>query len=259
MAQAILRKEGRYEAILYLNGTYKSFYGKSASEAEMKLKLFKERQISNHSGFDMTLKQMCSEWLTMTRSRHKVSTEANYMMKFIKHIFPALGNKLFTDVSIDDIHKLIVSLSGYSSSYVHDILVLLKSVFIYANKTYSIKNIFDQVTIPPKKKKEFTIYSQDERDTLIRFLKENLSLTALAIFLAIFMGLRIGEICGLMWKDVDFNKKTIFVKRTIQRISCHDGPKKTKVIIGPPKSAKSLRSIPIPGKHKLLILAIAVF
>ena len=40
----------------------------------------------------------------------------------------------------------------------------------------------------------------------------------LAILLCLFTGLRIGELCGLQWSDIDFENGTLSVKRTVQRV-----------------------------------------
>lgn len=60
------------------------------------------------------------------------------------------------------------------------------------------------------------------------------------------MGLRIGELCGLKWDDVDFQHKILHISRTVQRITSANGNRKTKVIISTPKSATSFRDIAIP-------------
>lgn len=61
------------------------------------------------------------------------------------------------------------------------------------------------------------------------------------------MGLRIGELCGLTWADVDLDNKVLYVRRTVQRISSGGiGNKKTKIVISTPKSDSSFRMIAIP-------------
>jgi signal transduction histidine kinase len=60
------------------------------------------------------------------------------------------------------------------------------------------------------------------------------------------MGLRIGEVCALQWKDIDLEKRTLTVSKTIQRVQSRTGVKHTKLIITEPKSESSKRTIPIP-------------
>ena len=56
--------------------------------------------------------------------------------------------------------------------------------------------------------------------------------------------MRIGEVCGLKWEDIDFENKTITVKRTVNRI--YDAEtKKSKINISTPKTENSERRIPL--------------
>jgi len=59
-------------------------------------------------------------------------------------------------------------------------------------------------------------------------------------------GLRIGEICGLKWEDIDTDKGTIAICRTIERIYVVEGEKRhTELIINTPKTPNSSREIPM--------------
>ena len=55
--------------------------------------------------------------------------------------------------------------------------------------------------------------------------------------------MRIGEVCGLTWNDIDFNKNCIYVRRIVERIKLDDG--KSKAIILEPKTKSSKRKIPM--------------
>lgn len=50
-----------------------------------------------------------------------------------------------------------------------------------------------------------------------------------------------GELLGLQWRDIDFEKKTIRITRTVARIS-------GKILEQPPKTAKARRSVPVDDK-----------
>ena len=59
-------------------------------------------------------------------------------------------------------------------------------------------------------------------------------------------GLRIGEICGLKWSDIDVCNETITVRRTIERIYIIEGDcKHTELVINTPKTKNSCREIPM--------------
>lgn len=60
-------------------------------------------------------------------------------------------------------------------------------------------------------------------------------------------GMRIGEICTLKWKNVDLEKRILYVKATLQRIYDREN-RTTKVIIDTPKTQSSVRNIPISNK-----------
>lgn len=68
----------------------------------------------------------------------------------------------------------------------------------------------------------------------------------LGIYICLCAGLRIGEVCALVWDDIDVEAGVIHVSKTIQRIYVIDeGVKHTEVIIDTPKSRNSVRMIPI--------------
>ena len=69
----------------------------------------------------------------------------------------------------------------------------------------------------------------------------------LGILFALFSGVRIGELCGIRWEDINFQLQTVTIKRTIERIANTDkaAQAKTKVIINTPKTESSYRVIPL--------------
>lgn len=137
--------------------------------------------------------------------------------------------------------------NGLSARYVADIMVLLKTVFKYAQREYNIANPFYNIVMPKCSKSEVRLLTDNEQKELRGYLNEHNNSITLGITLALAMGLRVGEVCGLMWSDIDFKKRILTVNRAVQRVSIHDGYCKTKVIVSPPKSQTSAREIPIPA------------
>lgn len=72
-----------------------------------------------------------------------------------------------------------------------------------------------------------------------------LTLPNLCILLSLYTGLRVGEICGLQWQDINFKQSSISVTKTVERISLGNG--KTKIVINPPKTKSSIRKVYMPS------------
>ena len=70
----------------------------------------------------------------------------------------------------------------------------------------------------------------------------------LGILISLYTGLRIGEICALIWENINMKEHTIFVCQTMQRLQVQNGKnkKRTCISISSPKSACSIRTIPLP-------------
>ena len=248
-----LRRDGRWESRLSLgsiNGKRqsRSFYGRTREEAERKLI---SAVLGNASVVEteMTVGELCSEWLSVSSHRVKLSTLANYRMKIEKHIIPVFGDMMCCDVTSKMAYSFMQDKlgNGLSARYVADIIVLMKTVFKYAQREYNIANPFYNIVIPKCSKPEVRLLTDTEQKKLRGYLNEHNNSITLGITLALAMGLRVGEVCGLMWSDIDLKKRILTVNRTVQRVSVHDGDSKTKVIVSPPKSQTSAREIPIPA------------
>ncbi len=118
-----------------------------------------------------------------------------------------------------------------------------------------MENIPLKYKIPFKiNKKKIEIFNLMEQRILFEYLYKNISCKNIGIILSMTMGLRIGEVCGLKWKDIDFYENTLTVSRTVQRIYINNGNfKESKIIISVPKSEKSIRILPL-GKELMKIL-----
>ena len=191
---------------------------------------------------------MYREWLNAVVNRVKESTLANYQNKFEKHILPEFGDIPCADLTAGRINAFINKklADGLSASYVRDIFTVFKTMLKYAQEEYGFRLSLKNVVLPKAERKQVEKISDTEQKKLVSYLKANMSLTAFGILLSLFMGLRIGELCGLKWEDVDFQHKVLRIRRTVQRITSANGNRKTKIVISAPKSATSFREIAIP-------------
>lgn len=249
-----LRKDGRYMGKFIIgrdnNGKtqYQYVYGTTYEEAESKVLIGRTVASFYLSCRCVTVGKIYSEWLNAVESRVKESSLANYKAKFEKHILPAFKNIPCATLSAGRINEFINQKlgEGLSASYVRDIIIVFKTMLRYAQEEYGFTLPLKNVTLPKVEKKQITRISITEQKRLINYLKDNMSLTTFGILLSLCMGLRIGELCGLKWEDVDFQYKILHIRRTVQRINSENGKSKTKIVISPPKSASSFRDIAIP-------------
>ena len=78
------------------------------------------------------------------------------------------------------------------------------------------------------------------------YVQSHFTFMNLGIYICLCAGLRIGEVCALVWDDIDVETGIINISKTIQRIYVIEGAEKhTEVIIDTPKSKNSIRVIPI--------------
>lgn len=249
-----LRKDGRYMGKFIIGyddsgkAQYQYVYGKTYDEAKSKVLIGREVALRYLSGKCITVGKIYEEWLNAVVNRVKESSLANYKAKFEKHILPEFADIPCADLSAGRINAFINKklAEGLSASYVRDIFTVFKSMLKYAQEEYYFNLSLKNVVLPKVEKKQTEKISDTEQKRLVSYLRENMDLTAFGILLSLFMGLRIGELCGLKWEDVDFHKKILHIRRTIQRISTPNGSRKTKVIISTPKSESSFRNVAIP-------------
>ena len=249
-----IRKDGRFMGKFRVGydesgkAQYQYVYGRTYEEAESKVMIGREVTSCFLSGRYITVGKAYEEWLNAVVNRVKESSFANYKAKFEKHILPVFDEMPCADLSAGRINEFINKklAGGLSASYVRDIITVFKSMLRYAQEEYGFKLSLKNVVLPKNEKKQIERISDVQQKRLVAYLKGNMSLTAFGILLSLGMGLRIGELCGLKWEDVDFQHKILHIRRTVQRITSANGNRKTKIVISSPKSATSFRDIAIP-------------
>lgn len=253
-ANITLRKDGRYVGKFITDydssgkAHYQYVYGKTYDEAENKLLIGREIVTRFLSGRYITVGKVYTEWLNAVINRVKESTLSNYKVKFEKHILPEFGDVPCADLNASRINTFINQklTEGLSASYIRDIFTVFKMMLKYAQEEYDFRLSLKNVVLPKPERNQVEKISDAQQKMLVSYLKANMSLTSFGIMLSLFMGLRIGELCGLKWEDVDFQNKILHIRRTVQRISSINGNRKTKIVISSPKSATSFRDIVIP-------------
>ncbi|MBR7039879.1 MAG: site-specific integrase [Oscillospiraceae bacterium] len=248
-----LRKDGRYEARVP-NGKradgkrmFKYVFARTKEQCIERVRaIHQQARLQGHCA--LTFAELYSEWHHSILHRVKESTAANYAMKSEKHILPALGDKVVSNVTAEHIYDFIESKQkeGFSPRYIADIVILIKSVFKYAVRTYQIYDPVAGIVLPKKRPPVIQLLDEVEQKSLQQYIGGNQNRSTLGTALSMTTGIRIGELCALQWRDIDLKKRILTVTKTIQRIQCPSASGRTKVVITDPKSISSRRQIPIP-------------
>jgi len=244
------RKDGRFEG-RYANGydasgktKYRSVFGKNYAEVKEKLEraktsvpLQRDSPVANRS----TIIEAVAVHLDTSRLRLKPSTLGVYRRYLDCHISPHFGNMLCDaltgEISQGFVNKLIEN--GLSVTTVQSVFNLMTSAVEAASgSVFTVK-------FPKQTKKPVEYLSVDEQKRLEQAAKERGTTDYIAVMLCLYTGIRIGEVSGLRWSDINFECRTFYINRTMQRIRS-EGNHKTELAFLAPKSTTSMREIPLP-------------
>lgn len=197
-----------------------------------------------------TYNDVLYEWLENKKDNVKESTYLKYLILIDTYISNLLGNIQFNKLKNDDIKCFFENetICYLSDSFKNNIFIILNASINYGiNKKYRKSFIIEKIQFK-KAKNEVTYFTKKEEELLVNYLIDNINLRNLSILLALFSGLRIGEICALRWTDIDFINNTLTINKTAQRIKDIDetSNSKTKLIVDKPKTTSSIRIVPIP-------------
>lgn len=249
------RKDGRWEGRISKGKNkdgkrkYQYIFEKTKEKVINRIQAIrKENSEINSSKCKLLFSDVYTGWFDTIKHNIKESTASNYQMKAEKHILPYFGDIAVNSITQELIYNFVSDKrrNNLSERYISDIIILIKTIFKYAVKTYHIENPFAEITLQKKKKTEITLLDDIEQEKLKEHIRNKRNRSTLGVAIAISTGLRIGEICPLQWKDIDLQKRILTVSKTMQRIQCKNSKSKTKLIITDPKSESSCRQIPIP-------------
>lgn len=253
------RKDGRWEvratgSIDYATGKSKriSRYAKTKSEAvkilhELEYQIHHMKQIDPTS---TTLVEWLSYWLeTYKMNSLKQSTYVSYRGYIEKHVATAFPFMKLKDLTARDLqefynYKIANGLSPKTILNIHRCLhEALKQAVL---EHYLIFNPSDAVVLPKHEKPEIQILTREEQARLIQTSYQ--FRYGIFVRLTLTTGLRLGEILGLTWENIDLRSGTLFVRQTLNRLEKIDYNgigTKTEIVFQAPKTKNSIRSIPL--------------
>ncbi|HFJ5716000.1 TPA: tyrosine-type recombinase/integrase [Enterococcus faecium] len=206
-------------------------------------------------GTDTRVKQYLDFWMEeYVKLNLKYNTYENYRFTIKNHINGYLGKKKLTDLSPALLQNFINAefKKGYSKKTMTITHSVLKNALNMAVYPWGLikQNPMLYVKIPkyearPTTKKDLKIISLEDFDHMLEITPEGHPFY-IPLNIGFYTGMRVGEVCGLTWDDVDFSNGTITVEKQMVK---NDGA----WVYGTPKTSSSNRTIFI-GQTLLAIL-----
>lgn len=223
------RADGTWEARITIGvnpGTRKplrkSIYGKTQKEVRQKMQkaLVEVDEGTYTAPAKITVKQWLETWLTEYTGDVKDSTRTSYRQHMNNHIIPALGALKLSEVTpaicqkfYNDLTRREKPLSPKTVKNVHGVLhhALKQAVRL----GYMRMNPTEACTLPRIEKARIEPLDAPEIRRLLNVLEEDVYSDVLRVDL--FTGMREGEILGLQWSCVDFDRGTITIEKQLSR------------------------------------------
>lgn len=214
------RADGSWEARCTINGVRRSFYGQKQSDVLKEMRAA-QKSADDGSYFNpttLTVGQWLNTWLQEYVTNAKVNTYRTYADAIKLHLLPALGKIKLRDLDTTRIQKLYNELSrvqGFKPETIRHIHSVLRTALNKAVKLrYLCTNPCTACTPPQKQKAEIKPLSEVDIKTFLAEIQKDERYTKL-LTVALFTGMRKGELCGLPWDAVDFRKGTITIKQQL--------------------------------------------
>ena len=173
--------------------------------------------------------QYANEYLTeVAPTILKAGTLSNYK-NYSKRVFKSIGHLRLDKLCTRDIQKIVNDMNNgerfdkykkgkLSAKTIKNHIAFISSIYEYAIKQQVISyNPCRAVTLPKEREQELEIYSVEDTQHILSLLyKEDMKYFHYTVYfmLAVYTGFRRGELLGLEWSDIDFDRQIISINRT---------------------------------------------
>lgn len=204
---------------------------------------------------DMTLKAWLEYWFEVYAKRTvKQSTAVSYHGYICGHIAPQIGMYKLSELNTDIFQRFFNMQSdsgslrggGLSPKTLSNISRMIHKSMQKALELELInKNYVEFIELPKQEAPEMRVLTVYEQKLLMNELSRSKEKLAFGVYLSLALGIRLGEVLGLRWSDIDTKNGIVHIRRTVNRLPTLDSSAKTELVVGTPKSKKSVRDIPI--------------
>ncbi len=179
-------------------------------------------------------------FLKTSKIKNKESTYSNYYYVINSKVLPYFKDYKIKSITNDTIINYTNTLISkkLSSKTIKDTLTILYGILKKYNKKI-------ERTYPRINKNEIKVLENNDQILLESYIVNNLNNITFLIYLSLYTGLRIGEVCALKWSNIDLDEGKVTINSTITRVLSNNKKNKTKIIITDAKTINSVREIPL--------------
>ena len=194
------------------------------------------------SDLDMNFEDFVRIYLEDAEHRTREHTMISKRYIINKKILPYFGKKKVCEIRVSDVRTWQNHLlkEGFKATYLRSINSQLSAIFNHAVKYYNLREnpCAKAGSIGKNKADEMSFWTKEEFQRFAdRIMDKQASYTA---FMTLYWtGIRVGELLALTPADIDFEKHTLSITKSYQRLNKKD-------VITKPKTPKSIRTISIP-------------
>jgi len=229
-------------------GNRKTIYDKNLRELKNKLNtgVYEDKKQINIVDEKTTLDEWYKKWIDIHKYNViRINTKCHYDSVYRKHISPTLGSIPISQITQLQIKGVIKKLhkANYGYETQNRVRIMLLDMFDKAMiDNFVLRNPCKGLRIQKDRNFERRVLTRDEQMDFYECCKGTFYDNLFVV--AVNTGLRPGELCGLKWSDINFNKMEISVERTLlyQKL---DGDEQKTFHFDPPKTKTSRRKVPI--------------
>lgn len=202
---------------------------------------------------DMLVDAWFEYWIDLKKKTVRPNTVRNYSERYERNIKNVIGNKLLTEVKPIHCQKIFSDMAdeGYKTTTIYQTRIALYNMLEFAKENEVIitnpckKSVKSDIGKPSDKKEALTI--DDQRRFLAAAKGQSYEYQ---YRFALQTGLRTGELVGLKWEDINFERKTLTIERSMEfRYKVGEWR------VGPPKSKSGYRTIPLTDEAICILKA----
>lgn len=195
---------------------------------------------------EMTVEAWFDYWINEIKGKNiRLSTVSVYRNRFNKHMKFYIGNMKLCEVKPLHCQNILNNMaSNCTNSTINEIKTTMHNMFESAvDNEIIVKNPVTKAVKcnNGKKSKPERVLTLEEQRMFLDTARKRYYYNQFAFILQ--TGLRVGEITGLKWEDIDFNKKVIHIKRSMGYRSDMKG-----WLIGEPKTRSGYRDVPLTAE-----------